>query len=133
MRRTKMFLLHSCPEWSLKQGQVRSEIFKMQTLPDFTQQLRSGRVGPSLLQIGFQFINRQLYIHEIDSPAHWNPTGRTKSALPVVISPSSILQPASSPHCVFIHSHKKISGALFKRFIVSFFFTFLKLSESVIV
>ena len=67
-------------------------------------------------------------VYETDSPSHWNPIGRTKTALPAVISPDSTLQPASSPHCVFIHSHKKIFGTRFKRFIVPFVFTFLKLS-----
>jgi hypothetical protein len=54
--------LHSCPNCTLKEGQFRKETFKMQTLPDLTQGLRTGRVGPNLLQIGFQCINRELYM-----------------------------------------------------------------------
>jgi hypothetical protein len=104
----------------------------MQTLPNLTQEVVTFQKSrPSLLQIGFQCISRQLYMK---LTVHLNGTrsARTKTALQAVISPSSIFQLASSTHCVFIHSHKKIFGARFKRSIVSFLITFLKLSESVI-
>lgn len=63
-------------------------------------------------------VHQSSTVYETDSPAHWNTIGRTKTALPVVISLSCILRFHSFP--------QKISGARFKRFILSFFFYFLK-------
>jgi len=67
--------------------------------------------GPA--QVGILYTWGQPYLRikgspgDIHAPAHWNPIGCNVSAVPSVLSPSSILVPPSS-HCVFSIGRKNL-------------------------
>jgi len=65
------------------------------------------------------------YVHstEIQNPTHRNLIGRNKTALPPVLSPSSIL-PSYSSHCAFIPVMKKPTRI--SKILLFQFFTILK-------
>ena len=120
MLRTKMFPLNSCPKWTLKQGQVRREIFETHSWP-------SSYVPEESAQV---FYKSDFSVSIVSCIWNWQ-FSSLEPDRPVARRPPCWLWYRSSVSRVFIQSHNiyiYIFGARFKRFIVSFFFTFLKLS-----
>jgi len=70
-----MSLLHSCPKWTLKQGQFRREIYKTQTLPNLTQEVVTFRKSWPKSFTNRISVYQSSTVYETDSPAHWNPIG----------------------------------------------------------
>jgi hypothetical protein len=64
-------------------------------------------------------------LFEISTPTLWNLMGRSKTASPLVLSPSSILSKPSS-YCSFIHKEK--FGTLSKN-VISVFLPLLVFNE----
>jgi hypothetical protein len=73
--------------------------------PCRTRQLLTGRSGASRTECTVRMVN---YIYgnlvEIQTPTYWSSIGRSMTAPPPLLSPSSVLQPSS--HCVFVPARK---------------------------
>jgi hypothetical protein len=76
-----------------------------------TQKFQKIRRKFNFLQVGTEYTYDQIYMYvegntdDIQITAHWNLIGRSTTAHPAVLSPSSILPPPSS-HCALIHARK---------------------------
>jgi len=89
----------------------------LQTLPDLAV-----HVPEVPVQVGIEYACGQLYMYiqggpvEIQTPTHRNLIDRTTTALPVVLSPSSMLPPPSSDGVFF--PARKIPHDFQKNFII---------------
>ena len=89
--------------------------------PCRTRQLPTGRFGASRIECTVRVVN---YIRgslvEIQTPTYWNPIGRSMTALPPLLSPSSILPPSS--HWVFVPARKTATRVSKKCYVIFIFY-----------